>query len=135
MRNIWFLSPLVPSKREKNVQTETTGGPRLVRFLGFWKNRTTRNSYYLVLHSQFPLVRILLHSNSTSTNFIPIALKFVLVEFVLVETVLVGDPLYLEVSTFGKMDELTLFTPAGHFFFLSPRKYITLKRPEEIGLK
>ena len=32
--------------------------------------------------------------NSTSTNFIPIALKFVLVEIVLVETVLVGDPLY-----------------------------------------
>ena len=29
----------------------------------------------------------------TSTNFIPIALKFVLVEIVLVETVLVGDPL------------------------------------------
>ena len=33
--------------------------------------------------------------NSTSTNFIPIALKFVLVEFVLVETVLLGDPLYI----------------------------------------
>ena len=32
--------------------------------------------------------------NSTSTNFIPIVLKIVLVEFVLVETVLVGDPLY-----------------------------------------
>jgi hypothetical protein len=31
-----------------------------------------------------------------STNFIPIALKIVLVEFVLVETVLVGDPLYRE---------------------------------------
>ena len=29
-----------------------------------------------------------------STNFIPMALKFVLVEIVLVETVLVGDPLY-----------------------------------------
>ena len=24
VRNIWFLSPLVPSKREKNIQTETT---------------------------------------------------------------------------------------------------------------
>ncbi len=46
------------------------------------------------VHSQFQLVRILLHSNPTSTNFIPIALKFVLVEIVLVETVLVGDPLY-----------------------------------------
>ena len=23
MRNIWFLSPLIPSKREKNIQTET----------------------------------------------------------------------------------------------------------------
>ncbi len=33
-------------------------------------------------------------SNSTSTNFIPIVPKFVLVEIVLVETVLVGDPLY-----------------------------------------
>ena len=22
VRNIWFLSPLVPSKREKNIQTE-----------------------------------------------------------------------------------------------------------------
>ena len=33
--------------------------------------------------------------NSTSTNFIPIAIKIVLVEFVLVETVLVGDPLYM----------------------------------------
>ena len=29
-----------------------------------------------------------------STNFIPVALEFVLVEIVLVETVLVGDPLY-----------------------------------------
>ena len=37
----------------------------------------------------------LLIKNSTSTNFIPIALKFVLVEFVLVKTVLVGDPLYM----------------------------------------
>ena len=53
-----------------------------------------RNSYQWVLHSQFLLVRILLHSNSTGTNFIPIALKFVLVEIVLVETVLVEDPLY-----------------------------------------
>ena len=43
-----------------------------------------QNLYQWVLHSQFPLVQILLHSNSTSTNFIPIALKFVLV----------GDPLY-----------------------------------------
>ena len=43
---------------------------------------------------QFPLVQFLMHSNSTSTNFIPIALKFLLVEIVLVETVLVGDPLY-----------------------------------------
>ena len=50
------------------------------------------SGYYL---ANFPLGRILLHSNSTSTNFIPIALKFVLVEIVLVETVLVGDPLYL----------------------------------------
>ena len=32
--------------------------------------------------------------NSSSTNFIPITLKIVLVEFVLVETVLVGAPLY-----------------------------------------
>ena len=24
VRNIWFLCPLFPSKREKNVQTETT---------------------------------------------------------------------------------------------------------------
>ena len=31
---------------------------------------------------------------STSTNFIPMAIKFVLVKIVLVETVLVGDPLY-----------------------------------------
>ena len=74
-------------------QADSTGGPRLVRFLGPGKNRTMRNSYQWVLHSQFPLVRILLHSNSTSMNFIPIALKFVLVEFVLLETVLVGDPL------------------------------------------
>ena len=24
VRNIWFLSPLVPSKQEKDIQTETT---------------------------------------------------------------------------------------------------------------
>ena len=35
-----------------------------------------------------------LYSNSTSTNFIPIALKYVIMEIVLVETVLMGDPLY-----------------------------------------
>jgi hypothetical protein len=40
----------------------------------------------------------LLIRNSTSTIFIPIALKFVQVEFVLVETVLVGDPLYTKVK-------------------------------------
>ena len=34
----------------------------------------------------------------TSTNFIPMAIKFVLVEIVLVETVLVGDPLYQQIS-------------------------------------
>ena len=28
-----------------NIFTFSTGGPRLVRFLGFWKNRTMRNSY------------------------------------------------------------------------------------------
>ena len=39
--------------------------------------------------------KFILHSNSTSTNFIPMAMKFVQVEIVLVETVLVGDPLYL----------------------------------------
>ena len=46
--------------------------------------------------AKFPLVLILLHSNSTSTNFIPMAVKFVLVEIVLVETVLVGDLLQIE---------------------------------------
>ena len=63
----------------------------------FAKNCIMRNSYQWVLHSQFPLVQILLHYNSTITNFIPGALKFVLVEFVLVETVLVGDPLYYHI--------------------------------------
>ena len=88
------LQPI--SIRKKYIKTNNdrfltiTGGPRLVRFLGFGKNRTIRNSYQWVLHSQFPLVRILLHSNSTSTNFIPIAKKIVLVE-----TVLVGNPVYL----------------------------------------
>ena len=43
--------------------TAYTGGPCLVRFLGFGKNRTMQNSYYWVLHSQFPLVLILLHSD------------------------------------------------------------------------
>ena len=33
---------------------------------------------------EIPLVLILLHSNSTSTDFIPMAIKFVLVEIVLV---------------------------------------------------
>ena len=65
-----------------------TGGHRLVQFLGFGKNCAMRK---WVLHSQFPLVQILLRINSTSMNFIPIALKFVLVEIVLVETLLVGD--------------------------------------------
>ena len=37
-----------------------TGGPRLVRFLGFWKNHTMQNSYYLV-STTYPI--------STSTNF------------------------------------------------------------------
>ena len=36
----------------------------------------------------------LLITNSTSTNFISIAIKIVLVEFVLLEAILVGDPLY-----------------------------------------
>ena len=42
---------------------------RLVRFLGPGKNHFMQNSYYWILHSQFPLVRILLHSISTNTNF------------------------------------------------------------------
>ena len=33
VRNIWFLSPLVPSKREKNVQTETFSLSQFVYFL------------------------------------------------------------------------------------------------------
>ena len=36
----------------------STGGPRLVQFLGFGKNRTMRNLYQRVLHSQFPLLQI-----------------------------------------------------------------------------
>ena len=79
--------PPVHSSPTKNRGVDkTTGGPHLVQFLGPGKNRAVQNSYYWVLHSQFPLVRILLHINST--DFILIVLKFVLVE-----TVLVGDPM------------------------------------------
>ena len=42
---------------------------------------------------------------STSTNFIPMAIKFVLVEIVLEETVLVGDPLYLEHQTITRLSQ------------------------------
>ena len=49
---------------------------------------------YIVNFHQYEFYYIGNARNSTSTNFIPIALKIVLVEFVLVETVLVGDPLY-----------------------------------------
>ena len=42
--------------RSKAYFCGCTGGPRLVRILGFGKNRTMRNSYQCVLHSQFPLV-------------------------------------------------------------------------------
>ena len=44
----------------------------------------------------------LLITNSTSTNFIPLALKIVLVESVLVKTILVGDPLYVIKMNTGK---------------------------------
>ena len=47
----------------------STGGPLLVRFLGPGKNHTMQNLYQWVLHSQFPLLQILLHSNSTCMNF------------------------------------------------------------------
>ena len=47
-----------------------------------------------VVHSLNSTSMNLLIMNSTSKNFIPIALKSVLVEFVLVETVQDGDPLY-----------------------------------------
>ena len=74
-----------------------TGGPRLVRILGPGKNRTSEirtSRYYIVNFHQYEFYYIGNARNSTSTNFIPIALKIVLVEFVQVETVLVGDPLY-----------------------------------------
>ena len=35
------------------------------------------------------------HCTNFSTNFIPMAIRFVLLEILLVETVQVGDPLYL----------------------------------------
>ena len=70
-----------------------TGGLPLSMICGTWKK---------LYYAKFVLVEYRLNStstnllirNSTSMNFIPIALKFVLVEFILVETVLVGDPLY-----------------------------------------
>ena len=42
-----------------------------------------------------------------SMNFIPISLKFMLVEIVLVETVLVGDPLYK--FSYNKLDPRVYF--------------------------
>ena len=65
----------------KQLQKICTGGPHLVRFFGILK--------------KMYCAKFILHSNSTSTNFIPMAMKFVQVEIILVETVLVGDPLYL----------------------------------------
>ena len=55
----------------------STGGPRLVRIFGPGKNCTSeiRTSGYYI-------------ANSTSTNFIPIALKIIQVEFLLMKTLL-----------------------------------------------
>ena len=53
--------------------------------------------YYIANFHQYYFTTQQSGRNSTSTDFIPIALKFVLVEIVLVETVLVGDPLYYAV--------------------------------------
>jgi hypothetical protein len=72
-----------------------------------------------VLYSQFPLVQILLHSNSTSRNFIPIAQKFVLVEFILVETVLVGDPLYRPMLITMRKDFFSAIFPLEKWQFVA----------------
>ena len=39
VRNIWFLCPLVPSKREKNIQTETNQLSQFVYFSLFLRER------------------------------------------------------------------------------------------------
>ena len=70
-------------------------GSPLSMIFGTWKK---------LYYAKFVLVEYVVHrlnststnlliTNSTSTTFIPIALKFILVEFLLVETVQVGDPL------------------------------------------
>ena len=46
----------------------STGGPRLARFLGTGK-KIALCEICTIIHSQFPLVQILLYSNSTCTNF------------------------------------------------------------------
>ena len=49
----------------------------------------------------------LLLTNSTNMNFIPTALKIVLVKFLLVETALVGDPLQLVLHNFTSITMIT----------------------------
>ena len=57
----------------------------------------------------------LLVTNSTSTNFTPIALKFALVEFVLVDIVLVEDLLYTKEWVRGTNLLVTNSTKGGFF--------------------
>ena len=63
------------------------------------------------------------HQSPTSTNFIPMAIKFVLVEIVLVETVLVetvlvGDPLYFfsKGHSTKQAVQIRIFGPSVHLF-------------------
>ena len=46
VRNIWFLSPLVLSKREKNIQTETT---QFVSVCIFFEHRAIYVYFYKIL--------------------------------------------------------------------------------------
>ena len=49
MRNIWFLSPLVPSKREKNIQTETNSV--CIYFSRFEGTREDKNQIFRTLEN------------------------------------------------------------------------------------
>ena len=48
VRKIWFLSPLVPSKQEKNLQTETTKFVSICIFFRVEPSMFTLRKYFLL---------------------------------------------------------------------------------------
>ena len=101
-----------------------TGGPLLIQFMEPEKMTVCEISTSSIVNRLNWTSTNLLIKNSTSTNFIPIALKILLVEFVLMETLVMGGPPVLQCR---KLKKKYLHDPVQNSRFFSTSVYTATK--------